>query len=102
MASFRCFNCAAPFRERLPAGRGSPGPGGNRFNCAAPFRERLPCISSPPGWSSYGFNCAAPFRERLPPAPVSAATAATGLQLCRPLSGAVTDLYTAMPGVIVD
>ncbi len=86
-----CFNCAAPFRERLRQLSGSTAPisrtlqlcrplsgavtyavaglvdgGLTRFNCAAPFRERLqPGLPSGANPSPESFNCAAPFRERL-------------------------------------
>ena len=61
-----CFNCAAPFRGRLapPATRGLTAVAS--FNCAAPFRGRLAAVTMP--WT---------------PQPMV-------LQLCRPLSGAVS------------
>ena len=65
MDALACFNCAAPFRERLFGPRPGAGRAGRGFNCAAPFRERLfpVCCRSPV--PDPRFNCAAPFRERL-------------------------------------
>ena len=84
------FNCAAPFRERL--GR-NPWPRSSRcrrFNCAAPFRERLERGQGNDWARGTGFNCAAPFRERLGGMMWPASTPSWTLQLCRPLSGAVS------------
>ena len=112
------FNCAAPFRERLDTEGDSPATGedvklalqlcrplsgavrsrrrasctrpGGPFNCAAPFRERLVV------WLVWfparllTFNCAAPFRERLETGLPELTPSAMHLQLCRPLSGAVS------------
>ena len=60
------FNCAAPFRERLCAGRQmSRRPSGRASIVPPPFGSgysRWPRTPESPG---QGFNCAAPFRERL-------------------------------------
>ena len=69
----------------------NPALASRRFNCAAPFRERLggPTCAA---WCSRGagFNCAAPFRERLGLLKPQGGGGRAGLQLCRPLSGAVS------------
>ena len=110
------FNCAAPFRGRLGRSpvvpgravgalqlcrpyigryevrlRRVPGAQSERFNCAAPFRGRLAGRRRECGAHPQGFNCAA--RMRIPPQtspPRRMCGASPGLQLCRPLSGAVS------------
>ena len=122
-ASSPGFNCAAPFRGRLPAGAAAASIPTSRFNCAAPFRVRLlpvyhrninhPVAASivpPPSGGGYGkgeLKCrpSAPASIVPPPsgggypAPARRATMTRQLQLCRPLPGAVTgadrDLLTA-------
>ena len=94
---FLCFNCAAPFRERLgPVLRGD-FQAHARFNCAAPFRERLASSRTPLSRTGTGFNCAAPFRERLEGGIWPTNWPARGLQLCRPLSGAVRRPSAPLP-----
>ena len=84
------FNCAAPFRGRLLGGIHSGADAYRRFNCAAPFRGRLPRRPRPAVSSGRCFNCAAPFRGRLPSKRWGGVARHNGLQLCRPLPGAVT------------
>ena len=84
------FNCAAPFRERLVFGGRADTLCQPGFNCAAPFRERLAGDAPPPVAPLLSFNCAAPFRERLVGRPKKGRPHGKRLQLCRPLSGAVS------------
>ena len=60
------------------------------FNCAAPFRERLARGCGLVICAYLRFNCAAPFRERLVRGPLYNCLVSLMLQLCRPLSGAVS------------
>ena len=60
------------------------------FNCAAPFRGRLRAARGYSGWTGRSFNCAAPFRGRLRGEGGYVLPLHQGLQLCRPLPGAVT------------
>ena len=85
------FNCAAPFRGRLGGRRDCrPALRWICFNCAAPFRGRLDGIPVPRPRCPLGFNCAAPFRGRLVVICSIIAAHSSALQLCRPLSGAVS------------
>ena len=63
-----------------------------RFNCAAPFRERLVLRFRRRGPAVRPFNCAAPFRERLAEFCPDRRLIHARLQLCRPLSGAVSSI----------
>ena len=65
------------------------------FNCAAPFRERLAGGPDLGRILTPGFNCAAPFRERLGDLPTPVVAGQSWLQLCRPLSGAVSRYHRA-------
>ena len=68
------------------------------FNCAAPFRERLARSRRCASVRSGCFNCAAPFRERLDPFPPPLYPLPASLQLCRPLSGAVSGKLNMVSG----
>ena len=62
-----------------------------RFNCAAPFRGRLAAVLIVAiAVQAQGFNCAAPFRGRLAASSGGQFRRVKRLQLCRPLSGAVS------------
>ena len=108
------FNCAAPFRERLPPRRTRspktdtwlqlcrPLSGAvtiekiagaallTELQLCRPLSGAVTAPRSPYPHTAHRFNCAAPFRERLPFGNRLCFIPAFGLQLCRPLSGAVT------------
>ena len=110
-----CFNCAAPFRERLSASSGYrqrfgagasivPPPFGSGYPCypaqgrrklaasivPPPFGGGYPCCWERRKAGTESFNCAAPFRERLAVCASARLPHRVLLQLCRPLSGAVS------------
>ena len=75
--------------------------GGPCFNCAAPFRERLAAYQGVSVCIARCFNCAAPFRERLERRRAGWQRQQPQLQLCRPLSGAVSSVATATRSLTV-
>ena len=117
------FNCAAPFRGRLPGGNYDharlaislqlcrPLPGAvtrhhrdrrparrQVFNCAAPFRGRLPARPTARWPPPPLFNCAAPFRGRLRrPAAIAAAPAAPLFNCAAPFRGRLPGRYGSPP-----
>ena len=87
----RCFNCAAPFRERLVIGRRrKPAPLTGLQLCRPLSGAVSRSVSMPAARFPRRFNCAAPFRERLGPKSGPNPALTRPLQLCRPLSGAVS------------
>ena len=85
-----CFNCAAPFRERLDAPAHTPPlcpiP---RFNCAAPFRERLVLKFTSPSPGQLSLQLCRPLSGAVSAIRRPTSAISGPLQLCRPLSGAV-------------
>ena len=85
-----CFNCAAPFRERLWHQRGRHRPGHWRsFNCAAPFRERLYTAGNPVRLTVVRLQLCRSLSGAVMLLSAVNNVYATMLQLCRSLSGAV-------------
>ena len=94
------FNCAAPFRERLRAGRVPQRPVPARFNCAAPFRERLPGgVLTGIFTSSGALQLCRPLSGAVTRQLLRVRWPRASLQLCRPLSGAVTSKCGGGAGV---
>ncbi len=88
-----CFNCAAPFRERLFGVIAAAGVRGTASIVPLPFGSGYrpgPPTASP---QAHRFNCAAPFRERLFIRRLRLRRGGLPLQLCRSLSGAVIASY---------